>query len=413
MTTRLQGRRMFLTTTAGAAVAIPFLPSILGSVSAQAPSSRCFLTVRSEHGGIWPDRFYPSESTLTDSVSILGTGGWTVRQAPLAPTSDGVRSSLSPVFTADAAALDARIASKMSLLLGIDWSVNPGHNTACHLGGYAQGLDQTGERDFAAEFKPTIDHIIARSPGFYGDQVPVSHVVGLAAASYWHSLPDNHDSPITRSHTAGSVSELWTDLFRPGGDELRPVDRRYAVDRALESYRRLRDGASGPGRRLSRGDRDRLDEHMDRLSRLEANITRGAMCTGPDIGAHVNWHYNDDPLPQMRLAVETIIAAIQCGVCRVFSLGTSLAALFAPYAHDDWHQQFPHKASGFPDVDGLYDATLAAEAGMASFYQGTFEHLVLPLLRGLDIDDGTGRNYLDVSLVMWTSEAGMSTHNYL
>jgi hypothetical protein len=413
MTTRLAGRRMFLMAGVGSAVAIPFLPSILGSVRAQVPSSRCFVSVRADHGGVWPDRFFPSESTLRDSTSILGSEGWTIREAPLVRSLAGTRASLSPVLTAEASALDDRIASKTSLLMGLDYTLTPGHNTSMQLGGYAQRLDGAPERDTAEFFKPTIDQIIARSAGFYTEP-PVSHVGVLSSWSYWHTQPANHESPIAQVRSTSSVGELWTELFQPGGAPLRELDRGFAVDRALEAYRRLRSGAFGPARRLSRSDRDRLDEHMDRLSRLEGNIARAAMCDATSPGPNISWSYPgaNDPVVQLGLAIETVLASIQCGLCRVFNLRNAGAA-FTTGASDDWHQEVPHRSTGHASEDGTYDATRTAEDHMVTFYQGNFEHFVLPLLRALDVDDGMGRNYLDESLVMWASEAGMSTHNYL
>ena len=68
----IPSRRMFLRGLGGAALALPYLPSLLSTPFAQEPTVQVkprFLAICNNHGGIWGRNLYPSNDLLTQSMS--------------------------------------------------------------------------------------------------------------------------------------------------------------------------------------------------------------------------------------------------------------------------------------------------------------------------------------------------------
>ena len=68
-------RRMFLRGSCGAALAIPFLPSLTTKAFAQEAGVAIeprFLFMRTGHGDVWGANMFPSDALLTDSVTYAG-----------------------------------------------------------------------------------------------------------------------------------------------------------------------------------------------------------------------------------------------------------------------------------------------------------------------------------------------------
>ena len=97
-------RRMFLRGAGGAALAIPFLPSLRSKAFAQEPElppvGKCFFAVSTGHGDVWNDNLYPSDALLTQSTNYADRA---VRYGMLPSVADqNGKVSWSPVLTADA-----------------------------------------------------------------------------------------------------------------------------------------------------------------------------------------------------------------------------------------------------------------------------------------------------------------------
>src|SRR5204863_899500 len=101
-------------------------------------------------------------------------------------------------------------------------------------------------------------------------------VMGTREISFGFSNPSAASGTVQNIRGAESSLELFHRIFVPAGT---PHGGRVpVVDRVLQSYQRLRNG----NRRLSAADRQRLDDHMDRLAELQRklNVAVPVACGG-------------------------------------------------------------------------------------------------------------------------------------
>lgn len=395
----------------GATVAIPALPSLLGASDAQAQGmleQRFFVNLGTHHGAAWERFMVPT--TPSTGVTAQAYGGREIRRFPLARRVSGGSASLSPILSAPEARFTDALARKMWLLRGLDVPFYLGHHTGGHLGNFARndgnGMDGTLAQQNAV--RPTIDQLMAWSPSFYPDLAGVRERVLVLSGrtSYAWQNPQTRTGAIQEiGATADSPQALFRRLFPSTGAQQRaPI-----VDKVLENYRRLR---ANP--RLSRADRDRLDDHIQRVSELQRRLGTVSACTTPaaptgpnataSMGAVVyNPPYARNPPEQaawFRVMNELVVAAFSCGLSRIAVglINTNLST----YA-GDWHQDVAHQAEG---TDGLRQDVLWRS------YQVFFSEILLDLVTKLDaVSLGTGRTLLDQSLVAWTQEAGHRTHD--
>ena len=137
MNTRMN-RRMFIRSAGGAALAIPFLPSLTTRAFAQEGPAisvgRNFLAICSDHGDIWGANQYPEDGLLTQTMRYAGRD---VRYGQL-PTQAGMngRVTWSAIYTADAQQLTPQLASKFNVLKGLDIPYRIGHHNGGHLGNF-------------------------------------------------------------------------------------------------------------------------------------------------------------------------------------------------------------------------------------------------------------------------------------
>jgi hypothetical protein len=96
---------------------------------------------------------------------------------------------------------------------------------------------------------------------------------------------------------------------------------------------------------------------------------------------------------------DVIVAAFLCDTSRLAAI--RIMDDFSSYA-GDWHADVAHHASA---PDGAKQAVLVAA------HQLFFQNIYLDLCSKLDVDDGTGKTYLDNSIISWTQESGEYTHN--
>ena len=170
------------------------------------------------------------------------------------------------------------------------------------------------------------------------------------------------------------------------------------VDRVLESYRRLRNG----NRRLSAADRQRLDDHMDRMAELQRKLTAtfpaDVMVPQDDSALHATL----DPADAVRYAQlhnEVVAAAFISGASRIAALGLGDEQRFVDFV-GDWHTDVAH-----------YWLDPTKQDLLARSYQRIFESVFLDMAARLDGEEADGLSYLDNALLVWTQESGMATHD--
>ncbi|MRG93096.1 DUF1552 domain-containing protein [Polyangium spumosum] len=399
-------RRMFLRGAAGFTLALPFLPSLFGHEKAAhaAGGPKRFVALATPHGGVWAPRMYPNEATLTQSASYAGHD---VRRGALSLEVESGVASLSPVLSGDATRLTSTLVQKMNVLRGLDVTFYLAHHRGGHLGNYADN-DGNGTDGQSVQSKPrqTIDQILAWSSKFYPSLSSIrerSIVIGGNGMSHGWSNPGNQTGEIQRITPENDSLALFNKIFVPPAD---PGQTRPAiVDRVLEDYKRLRDGS----RRLSAKDKQRLDDHMDRVSELERKLNVSASCGDiqvPGSSSIDEWDssFSVDPEAQKRfwqLMNDVIVAAFACDTSRIVTM--NVGDHFSNFV-GDWHQDVAHQAN-------------VSAAQHEYIFEGNrrfFEDVYLDLVSKLDaLEDPSGGSVLDHSLVQWTQESGCVTHDPL
>lgn len=400
-------RRQFLLGASGFTLALPVLPSLLVSKAYGEPifvrRPRLYW-LTTNHGGAFESSFFPRDALLTNTHPLfpdhrVASGALVPEAVPADPT----RNALSPILQAGSAALSARRIAQLNVLRGFDYPINIGHHTGGHLGNYARNDGLAGlAREIQSQPRPTIDQLLAWSPSFYAELGAVREralVMGTRQLSYGYSNPASASGQIQSIRGTTSSLELFHRIFTPGSGE--KSTRVPVVDRVLESYRRLRHG----NRRLSGADRQRLDDHMDRMAELQRklNATVPSACRGaPSPTDDSALHRQATPKDAVRYAQlfnEVAAAAFICGATRIAVLGLADEQRFVDFT-GDWHT----------DVAHYWDEAHAQDL-LARTYQQVFERVFLDMAARLDVEEADGLSYLDNSLLVWSQESGMSTHD--
>lgn len=415
-------RRQFLRGAGGFSLAIPAMTSLFpkGAFAADDPYSSPprFVGMASPHGGVWGTYMFPEDDLLVRQQDL--GAGHTVFSGDLVATQEGSRRRFCRTLSADASLLQDDLVRRLNVLRGLDFMMYMGHHTGGHLGNFARN-DGNGGLDLPAT--PTVDQMMAWSPDFYRDLSAVTrrsiHIGetgwdGSATnreLSWGYSSPSQQRGEIVPVLNARSSLTLFQDLFNPaGGAGQTPV-----VDRVLENYRQLRNGAFGDAARLSAVDRQRLDDHMDRLSELERRLTVESTCKDlptPSTDAsrsHAGYGRYTRDLDALRewyqLYNDVIVAGFMCNSTRVATVSSWHAWSIDSDGPCEWHQDVAHQTS-------LGDATNPStqQLAMADAQQRFFEGVFLDLANKLNVEEAFGRTYLDNSLLVWTQESGQLPH---
>ena len=419
------GRRLFLNTTTGLALGLPFLPSLLPrTLSAQpAVAPKRFIAVMSHSGQMvadfwptWAPAGYQLRDTARPGARADGTTflhetmpGTSYRWAPL---TDFAGRPLSPVLGAE---LDP-YREKMLLLRGIDLLQGTSHGNGMMLGNYASCAQASDFRDRGLGEMPSIDRVLAHSDRFYPTP-PRVRALSLATGSPNSISYTDYGVPggaVERVNAYLDPHDLWEDLF---GDFMSPDMPRENPNRSLvnaiyEDYGRLRSH-----RRLSADDRATLERHMTFLDDIERELAAGiaASCVPPAEppaigGLGYPWADVDsvEALQQAAdLLVDISVAAIRCDLTRVVSFKAQLAItdalgrMAASYHNSadiagDWHD-FAHDAA---DDGNKHEHIVSLNRWVAT-------RVFTRYLAGLDVEEADGRTFLDNSLVSFGAELSM------
>jgi hypothetical protein len=413
-------RRHFLQGAGGFALTLPFLPSIgLKDAFAETPANGKFLIHFSTgHGGLDPLSWGPDVSSVqwADSeqqvvypgTQMLGTDH-RMRHRPLTQLLNGGR--LSTVFDEQFTPL----LPKMNLIDGLALMFGGSH----HSGGYLGNFHGNMFRDFRtgkdanlnSDPIPTIDQILAQSPNFYPSNdprtIPVLNLGGGESQSW--KLSNGVVQPFTRSWSLGDIYDYV--FGGPGGAQASPT-RISTLDRVYEDYQRLMSPSSGAGSRLSREDASAVEQHMDSLSQIERRLSNiGQIASCNTMGVSGRRYGPTDPQSEQNAFhqqtralyaqywstyVDIIVTAINCGLCRLFTIPIGVPTDYA----GDYHQSCAHQYK-----------SVEAQAVIRDAHQYVARHFILPMLQRLnDVQTGSGGTLLDNGLVIWQHESWYSTH---
>jgi Protein of unknown function (DUF1552) len=422
------GRRHFLLGAGGLALAIPYLPSLEKEARAGGETARSaarYFCICNDHGGGWDSNYFPQSPAWGKPVSEpYFLQGHTVRSAPLASSyaagTDG-KSGVSSTIRASTSAgvLTKGLVGKMNMLQGLDVPWYLAHNQGGALGNYAvndaSGCTtgcSTSDGYNVAQLgaRPTIDQIMANSSGFYA-KTPKAPTIPIAgpynanqARSWSFSGAQNPSSSVVPMNNTDSSLPLFESIFTvsPGGGM---KTRTPAIGRVLQNYNSLMTGNA----RLSAADKFRLGQHIDMLHTLEGSLGASTTCaTTPPAPADNSQYgvYGTSPNFQLwgQLYMDVIAAAFICNATRVASMAFGDTSNFSPSWNatdqSDWHHLVAHL--WYQDVQQGY---------LLESYQGFFEQVFLYLAAKLDgALDPDGNTVLDNSLLVWTQECCMETH---
>jgi hypothetical protein len=405
-------RRQVLRGAGGFTLGLPFLSSLArprfahgaDPVPARLPRFVAFTT---EHGGIAGTNMYPDPALLTQKADIFA--GHTASYGALRGRAEGADTVLSAVLRGPSTVLTDKLVAKMNVMRGFDIPFYIAHHTGGHLGNYARN-DGNGSEGAGVQGDPwpTIDQVMAYSPSFYPDLGAIkerSVYMGTRDGMCWGwSSPTTHSGSIQQIKSEPSSLALFNRIFVPpttGAPVVNP--RKAVVDRVIENYKSLRNG----NRRISAADRQRLDDHLDRLAelqrRLNVTVSRPASCGGvarpTDDTSKVGYSYQDPTKSRRRFQLynDVITAAFMCGTTRIAVV--SVGDTFSSFS-GDWHQDVAHKYS-----------TATAQQLLVEALRLTFQASILDLAAKLDVEETPGQTYLDNTLVQWSQESGQHTHD--
>lgn len=395
-------RRMVLRGAAGATLAIPFLPSLADREAAAAPGDnpKRFIAIGTNHGGVWQPSMYPADAVLTDQQSYVHE----VRRGALPADLQGDMTVISPVLSAPSTRLTPALVQKMNVMRGWDVTFYLAHHRGGHLGNYAE-CDGNGTDGQTMQLNriPTIDQIMAWSDSFYPDLGTILerslHMGGNGMSAVWSS-PATKSGEIQNITPENDSLVLFNKIFVPPAD---PTEQRAPiVDLVLEDYRRLRES----DKRLSAADRRRLDEHVERVDELQRKINVAISCGDimtPTESSQDQYGsgYGVDPDRQKRfweLMNDVIVTAFTCDTCRIATM--FVTDHFSTYG-GDWHQDVAHQAANSQSQQQI----------IADAHQRTFQDVFVDLIAKLDAAQDLDGTVLDNSLVQWTQESGVKTHD--
>ncbi len=443
-------RRHLLQGAGGFALALPFMPSLMSQAHAQSiPKPKFLVLMAHGHGGVSAENTYPVNATvsanLTSSTLYAAMNG--------APKHDIVsgdllslkrthaqtaasRSQVIKDFDNGAARISPMIGSfvpdallaKMNLLCGLDVMCGSGH-WAGMFGNFGNSFGGPPDPANGRSVKqvPTIDYVVSQSNKFYSDadrtlvRAP-SLMLGNWGTSFYRSGNDVGENP----YRSWNLGDMYDKLFagvntKPGQtDPDAPL-----VDVLYDDYKRLARGAFGPARRLGKDDRVRLEAHMSNLQEISQRLkaVTSAACTLPTItstqrndfirGGDVTWDWDSAPpdaagqLADVKAASELFnlmtIQAFLCGTTRIVVRTVSPLLAPDPTYIQDYHHALFHNHF-VPQIQEDYMAN----------HRQAFQMAFVDLISKMNATEVLpGVPLLDQSLVYWTAESGVSTHDNL
>jgi hypothetical protein len=422
--TSSKSRRMFLKTAGGAALGLPFLPSLLPR-SAKADldgAPRRFIAIMGESGQMvgdfWPTSTPPGYQLRDTAYGGSRADGTTALHAQMpgtphswAPLSDFAAGNLSTVL----GSYLQPYYDKMLLLRGLDYMQGTSHGRGMMLGNYANSTASGGFSQRGLGRMPTIDQVLAYSSAFYESpphrrSLVLSTGMPLSISDSDYGVPGG---PIESIPSYLEPLYVWEDLFGDFMDPDMPTDHpnRRLVNAVYDNYASL-----AKHRRLSAADKLALERHMTFIDDIERQLAAGfgAACTKPDEPPFYSMGYPWQEVSSVadfervvELLVDISVAAIRCDLTRVVTFMAQMAvtdALGDPTTsyHDsagiagDWHTYAHDAAMGA--IDRAHIISLNRWVGQAVFRR---------FLEQLDVEESGGDTFLDNSLVYWGGELSM------
>ncbi len=398
-----RNRRFFLQGLAGAAFALPLLPSLIQSGHAAAPTKKRFFAITHDHG-FFEDQWFP--------VNYQGAKDYSKSVNEVALSSYGPQ--ISPILGSNY----SELASKLTLLRGLD-SLKFAPQEGSHDHGFT--LAGTAFRD--PEKSPrgkSVDVLLSESPHVYPDGLPrfphlsvcmsyVGHSFGMKDGKMVRSPAHTNPRALFELLFGGVVSD--TETSEQTAERLRKAS---VVQAVYADYQRLQDSA-----RISAGDKHVLEEHMALVRSLERRFLpdpNAIDCSELSGDTYVNYESTvakdyDERYGQL---FDVVTLAAKCGLTNVVHIGLPTSETSnttdvedAIYRHLDTPDlKFNTTIHSYSHAwEGSRPQMLKAQqwlAGLAARFMQKLSSVE---------NSETGETYLDNSLVMYVNNLSQgSTH---
>jgi hypothetical protein len=364
-------KRRFLFGAGGAALALPFLHSLMPRQNANAsPLPRRFISIFSangQHDGNW----YPSAAVEFAEV------GKSIREAPLTSIHGPLSTVLGTEFDA--------FREKMILIRGLDAAVlnENTHIATKMLSGYGE----------ASPLRATVDQIMSRSSAVY-DREPWMRSLNVVV----DGQSEMKHLPLSVANSAGAISPIvpYADpaiLFQKMFPTPISHDvRKSVIDSVGEEMNSL---IKSP--QLSVDDRHKLDAHLSFLRDVEKQSSPENSCARPQLAA-TNRLDERDAASVLKNFSSLMFAGLRCDLCRVFNL---------QLAQTQDQRSFSWLTGVTSNHHNLTHSAGATE--VLAKINRWYSVLVAQFLQRLEEveDTETGATYLDNSLVFWGNESGV------
>lgn len=366
-------RRMVLRGLGGAALSLPFLPSLQGDAAGPTMPKR-FVYV-SISCGEQPSNWWPEfPFNFTDRPG-------SVREAPLSQVSGqgGINKVLGPEFDPF---LDKMLFLRGLALIG---PAQGGHNPSAPLNGTR-----------GPAFGPTIDQILAYSDAVYPTPPPVRSIHMMTKMGFQAEASLSLGSDLSGVYADAGPSVSWQRLFGTYvPDDPKALLRRDlemgVLDRVRGQYDRV---INHP--RLSSDDRARLTAHAELIHDLQQRImATGLNCSPPNQPADPSMDDDIGLAEVTDLNIQLLAAGLACDRTRVgvmqLCVGTDLRFNHHGISHDSKFDQ--GAADNLAAINNDYAKQLAA---------------LLGALDSVVEDPISGSTLLDNTLVLFSNEDGVA-----
>lgn len=398
-------RRFFLKGTAGLALAIPALPSLL-SAKAYAEIMTTpprLVTIPMRNGGMIHSSWYPQNSDFGPEIELYASQGHTIRESEIL-LKNGL---ISKVFDSKF----AKYKDTMNFLKGIDGMFDYVHHSGW-LGNFA--ACNVAEIVPALTEYPSIDAVVA-----YARDAALKQKMMIFTNGSWrhdhfsYGWEGNLKSPsaITKL-SAISLTSMFDNLFK-GAAANQPnanTEKVLAVDSVYEAFKRVIDGRFGVAKRISSEDKNKLSEHMQKIFEIEKQLLNvPKVCSTEVVIPNLKTtdskfisgnpaRVEDDYKVKFQVYIDIIVEAFSCDVSRVASIDSiEGGTLFSPTDYHDYTHNM-HSDINYQTIGENYKKFV-------------INNLVYPLIEKLSAKtDPNGKSILENSLVCVFDESGQVSH---
>jgi hypothetical protein len=416
-------RRHFLEGLGGSLLALPLLPSLIPATAkadVTANLEKCLVMISSGHGGFGHgDDYLPRPFVQNPNAGIFqaqqifaATADAPAHIIHSARLSDLVTSGGSSTRPSDADSGQQRLShiygaffnpflSKMNLFVGLDGAMAYyGHSSGIH-GGHIWHRSRDPETIW-----PTIDRFLSKSNRIYPNRCDIATPVLTLSGN------SKTETGGTAPSTKRRIDHLYSALFekydpnKTSTVQQQWARREFLIDRVMSEYQNLTRGAYGAGRQLSSLDRQRVDQHVEKLFEVQCKykeiVNSCSATTGPrdalsfsggelrrQGATEADYNHNLD------LALDLVVAAFACGSTRIANLSFSKTWTFS----GDYHHDIAHGGD-------------QRRMEHNDFFRWESEYFVSRLVDKMNSQTtASGANLLDQSLVAWVHECGPETHS--